>query len=84
MSDRGFRYARSPAGINIAYTRFGAGPPLVVVPPIPFSNLSGDLAVPVLRPDGRLHILDARRRWPIPASSIALSPTRASTRSCSR
>lgn len=45
----GFRYARSADGTSIAYLRDGAGPPLVVVPPVPLSNVSGDLGVPLLR-----------------------------------
>lgn len=45
----GFRYARSADGTSIAWTRLGSGPPLVVVPPVPFSNVTGDWAVPLLR-----------------------------------
>jgi DNA-binding NarL/FixJ family response regulator len=44
-----FRYARSADGTSIAYARFGAGPALVIVPPVPFSNVSGDWAVPLIR-----------------------------------
>lgn len=44
-----FRYARSPDGTSIAYARFGSGPALVVVPPTPFSNVSGELEVPLMQ-----------------------------------
>ena len=44
----GFRYARSRDGTSIAWMRLGAGPSLVVVPPIPFSNVSSDWSVPLL------------------------------------
>lgn len=44
-----FRYARSRDGTSIAWARLGSGPPLVVVPPVPFSNVDGDWAVPLLR-----------------------------------
>jgi len=45
----GFRYARSADGTSIAWARLGSGPPLVVVPPVPFSNVNGDWSVPLLR-----------------------------------
>jgi DNA-binding CsgD family transcriptional regulator/pimeloyl-ACP methyl ester carboxylesterase len=44
-----FRYAHSSDGTSIAYARLGAGPALVVVPSVPFSNVSGDWAVPLVR-----------------------------------
>ena len=44
-----FRYARSGDGTSLAYARMGRGPTLVVVPPAPFSNVSGDWSVPLLR-----------------------------------
>jgi DNA-binding CsgD family transcriptional regulator/pimeloyl-ACP methyl ester carboxylesterase len=49
MLTPGFRYARSPDGTSIAYARFGSGPALVVVPPVPFSNVSGELEVPLMQ-----------------------------------
>lgn len=49
MSGLAFRYATSPDGTSLAYTRMGAGPALVVIPPVPFSSVSGDWSVPLLR-----------------------------------
>jgi DNA-binding CsgD family transcriptional regulator/pimeloyl-ACP methyl ester carboxylesterase len=44
-----FRYARSADDVSLAYTRLGSGPPLLVVPPVPFSNVSGEWSVPLIR-----------------------------------
>jgi DNA-binding CsgD family transcriptional regulator/pimeloyl-ACP methyl ester carboxylesterase len=50
LPDRlGFRYVHSADGTSLAWTRFGAGPPLVVVPPVPLSNISGEWTVPLMR-----------------------------------
>ena len=45
----GFTYARSADGTDIAYVRLGSGPTVVIVPPVPFSNVSGDWSVPLVR-----------------------------------
>lgn len=45
MAAGGFRYARSADGTSIAYMRMGTGPALVIVPPVPFSNVAAELAV---------------------------------------
>jgi pimeloyl-ACP methyl ester carboxylesterase len=34
------RYAISSDGVTIAYTEFGEGPPLICLPPLPFSNIA--------------------------------------------
>jgi DNA-binding CsgD family transcriptional regulator/pimeloyl-ACP methyl ester carboxylesterase len=44
-----FRYARSRDGTSIAYARMGRGPSLVIVPPVPLSNVSGEWSVPLIR-----------------------------------
>lgn len=43
------RYARTSDGVTIAYTLTGEGPPLVWMPPVPLSNVSGQWRVPRLR-----------------------------------
>jgi DNA-binding CsgD family transcriptional regulator/pimeloyl-ACP methyl ester carboxylesterase len=43
------RMMRAGDGTTLAYARLGSGPPLVVVPPVPFSNMTGDWAVPPVR-----------------------------------
>ena len=45
----GFTYARSADGTSIAYMRLGNGPRLVLVPPVPLTNISGDWTIPVMR-----------------------------------
>lgn len=42
-------YARTSDGISVAYTSFGQGPPLIVMPGVPFSNFRGEWQVPQLR-----------------------------------
>jgi pimeloyl-ACP methyl ester carboxylesterase/DNA-binding CsgD family transcriptional regulator len=44
-----FRYARSGDDVSLAYARLGRGPALLVVPPTPFSNVSGEWSVPLIR-----------------------------------
>ena len=38
----GFVYAKWADGTSLAYMRLGSGPTLVVFPPVPLSNVSGD------------------------------------------
>lgn len=44
-----FTYVRSTDGTSIAYMCLGAGPKLVVVSPVPLSNISGDWTIPLMR-----------------------------------
>jgi len=41
------RYARATDGVTIAYFSVGTGPALVWLPPVPFSNVIGQMAGPV-------------------------------------
>ena len=41
-------YARTTDGVSIAYAAFGDGPPLVLMPGIPFSNFLAEWDVPLL------------------------------------
>lgn len=47
--DPALSYARTSDDLTIAYTSIGQGPPLVFVPPVPMSNVTGYWRVPVLR-----------------------------------
>jgi DNA-binding CsgD family transcriptional regulator/pimeloyl-ACP methyl ester carboxylesterase len=49
MRPPGFSYARSADGARIAWMRLGHGPSLVVVSPVPLSNISGDWSIPLMR-----------------------------------
>lgn len=40
-------YARTSDGVTIAFTAFGSGPPLVILPPVPFSNFLAEWQVPM-------------------------------------
>jgi class 3 adenylate cyclase len=43
------RYARTSDGISIAYWRIGAGPPLIQLPLMPYSNMEMEWQLPELR-----------------------------------
>ncbi|HEY7269442.1 MAG TPA: adenylate/guanylate cyclase domain-containing protein [Dehalococcoidia bacterium] len=40
------QYARTSDGVRIAFTTFGAGPPVVFTPPAAFGNFVGELQIP--------------------------------------
>jgi len=42
-------YARASDGVTIAYTTNGSGPPMVWLPPVPFSNIVAQWQIPLLR-----------------------------------
>ena len=42
-------YARASDGVTIAYTTNGSGPPVVWLPPVPFSNIVAQWQIPLLR-----------------------------------
>ncbi len=42
-------YARTSDGVTIAYTTNGSGPPMVWLPPVPFSNIVAQWQIPLLR-----------------------------------
>src|SRR2546429_9604066 len=44
-------YARSRDGVTLAFAVTGQGPPLVLVPWVPFSNLQMEYGNPVMRQD---------------------------------
>jgi DNA-binding CsgD family transcriptional regulator/pimeloyl-ACP methyl ester carboxylesterase len=44
-----FRYVRSADGTSIAWNAMGDGAALVIMPPVPFSNVAGEWAVPLVR-----------------------------------
>jgi pimeloyl-ACP methyl ester carboxylesterase/DNA-binding CsgD family transcriptional regulator len=54
-------FAHSPDGTNIAYTTLGDGPPLVLMPAIPFSHLEKMWELPELREGLEL----IARRWTV-------------------
>lgn len=43
------KFARSADGVSIGWTNIGAGPSLVYLPGVPFSNLEAEWRIPVLR-----------------------------------
>lgn len=43
------RKARTTDGVSIAWTSVGAGPPLILMPGVPFSNLTAEWRIPLLR-----------------------------------
>jgi pimeloyl-ACP methyl ester carboxylesterase/DNA-binding CsgD family transcriptional regulator len=43
------RQARTTDGVSIAWTSVGAGPPLILMPGVPFSNLTAEWRIPLLR-----------------------------------
>lgn len=43
------RYARTSDGVSIAYFEIGDGPPLLWLPPVPFSNVLGQWRIPTIR-----------------------------------
>lgn len=47
--DPRIQYARTNDGVTIAYTVNGSGPPLVWLPPVPFSNVVAQWRIPLLR-----------------------------------
>jgi pimeloyl-ACP methyl ester carboxylesterase/DNA-binding CsgD family transcriptional regulator len=47
--DPRIQYARASDGVTIAYTINGSGPPVVWLPPVPFSNVVAQWRIPVLR-----------------------------------
>jgi len=47
--DPRIQYARSSDGVTIAYTINGSGPPVVWLPPVPFSNVAAQWRIPLLR-----------------------------------
>src|SRR4029077_10105277 len=47
--DPRIQYARASDGVTIAYTVNGSGPPVVWLPPVPFSNVLAQWRIPVLR-----------------------------------
>jgi len=47
--DPRIQYARASDGVAIAYTINGAGPPVVWLPPVPFSNVTAQWRIPLLR-----------------------------------
>jgi pimeloyl-ACP methyl ester carboxylesterase len=47
--DPRIQYARASDGVTIAYTVNGSGPPVVWLPPVPFSNVAAQWRIPVIR-----------------------------------
>jgi pimeloyl-ACP methyl ester carboxylesterase/DNA-binding CsgD family transcriptional regulator len=43
------RQARTTDGVSIAWTSVGAGPPLILMPGVPFSNIAAEWRIPLLR-----------------------------------
>ena len=43
------QYARTSDGVTIAYTVHGGGPPMIWLPPVPFSNVVAQWQIPLLR-----------------------------------
>lgn len=43
------RQARTTDGVSIAWTSVGTGPPLILMPGVPFSNLAAEWRIPLLR-----------------------------------
>lgn len=48
-SDPVIQYSRTADGVDIAYSALGDGPPLVCLPPVPFSNLQTEWTIPEAR-----------------------------------
>ena len=48
-SEPDVRYARSNDGVSVAWFELGSGPPLVWLPPVPFSNVIGQWRIPFMR-----------------------------------